>query len=96
MRLVKEGSQMRDHDAFAAIALSAKIAALLGGHPAAVQGAALADCLAIWLAGHWCEGEAERHDLREELLTMHLEKVRELIPVNEEILTRDKKTPERS
>ena len=75
---------MKDDDAFAPAALSAKLAPLLAGYPAMVQGGALADLLAIWLAGHWCEGEAERHDLREELLAMHIEKVRELIPVNDE------------
>jgi hypothetical protein len=28
----------------------------LAGHPAEIQGAALADCLAIWLAGHQSRG----------------------------------------
>jgi hypothetical protein len=48
---------------------------LLGGQHPAVQGAVIADLLAIWLAGH-------DHDIREALLDSHLGHVRELIPVN--------------
>ena len=44
-----------------------------------VQSATLADLLAIWVAGH-------APALREEILAMHIQFVRELIPVNEEIL----------
>ena len=53
-----------------------RIRPILGGHHPAVQGAVLADLLAIWLAGH-------QADLREALLDVHIEKVRELVPVNE-------------
>ena len=35
-----------------------QIAPLLAGRPAVVQGAALADLTAIWLAGHLIEGDA--------------------------------------
>jgi hypothetical protein len=48
---------------------------LLAGHHPAAQGAALADLLAIWLAGH-------EHSLREPLLNNHVVRVRELVPVN--------------
>lgn len=51
---------------------------LAGKHPG-IQGAVLADCLAIWLAGH-------PKELRDDLLKMHLEKVAELVPVNAKIL----------
>ena len=53
-----------------------RIRPILGGHHPAVQGAVVADLLAIWLAGH-------QADLREALLDVHIEKVRELVPVNE-------------
>jgi hypothetical protein len=48
---------------------------LLGGQHPAVQGAVIADLLAIWLAGH-------QHDIREALLDSHIQHVRELVPVN--------------
>lgn len=52
---------------------------LAGRHPAVI-GAALADLLAILLAGHR-GGDAEV--LREHILAQHIEHVRMLIPVNE-------------
>ena len=51
---------------------------LAGKHPA-LQGAVLADCLAIWLA-------SQPKDARDDLLKMHIEKVAELVPVNAKIL----------
>ena len=52
-----------------------RIRPILGGHHAAVQGAVVADLLAIWLAGH-------QADLREALLDKHIDTVRELVPAN--------------
>lgn len=52
---------------------------LLAGKHAAVQGATLADLLAIWLAGHPPE-------VREEMLAMHVAEVRNLIPPNAAII----------
>src|SRR5262245_21904161 len=52
----------------------------LAGRPPAIQGAALADLLAIWLAGHPAE-------VREALLAEHISTVRELVPINAAILT---------
>ena len=49
---------------------------MLAGKTPEVQGAVLADLLAIFLAGHHPE-------LREQLLTMHIEGVRKLIAPNE-------------
>ena len=51
----------------------------LAGHLPEIQGAVLADLLAIWLAGH-------APGIREEILALHLDAVRDLIPVNEKIL----------
>lgn len=45
---------------------------LAGKHPS-IQGAALADCLAIWLAGYYPK------EMRDNLLKMHLEHVAELV-----------------
>jgi hypothetical protein len=62
---------------------------LLAGEPPSIQGAAIADLLAIWLAGHFAGGAAENAALRDELLTAHIAVVRALIPENEaEILSR--------
>jgi hypothetical protein len=52
---------------------------LLAGKDPAIQGAVLADLLAIFLAGHHPE-------LREDILELHIDAVRELIPVNEAAL----------
>jgi hypothetical protein len=56
---------------------------LLAGKPAPVQGAALADLLAIWLAGHWAGNRAETARLRADLLKAHVATVRKLIHENE-------------
>jgi len=45
---------------------------ILAGHSPAVQGAALAECLAMWLAGH-------TQTMRTEMLTGHLVLVRDLV-----------------
>jgi hypothetical protein len=60
---------------------------LLAGHPPDVQGAALAELLATWLAGHWIpESAADTHELRESLLVTHLSMVRKLTSVNAALL----------
>lgn len=55
---------------------------LLTDHPSAIQGAALADLLAIWLAGHITADPTETAKARERLLAMHMTLVRQLIRVN--------------
>jgi hypothetical protein len=52
-----------------------RVCPILAGHHPGIQGAALADLLAIWLAGHPPE-------VREGLLTFHIAQVRQLIAVN--------------
>ena len=49
---------------------------LLAGHDPAWQSAVLADLLSLWVAGH-------RPDVREDVLAMHIELVRKLIPASE-------------
>ena len=49
---------------------------LLAGHDPAWQSAVLADLLSLWVAGH-------RPDVREDVLAIHIELVRKLIPASE-------------
>ena len=57
-----------------------QIGALLARRHEAIQGAVLADLLAIWLAGHFPA------EIREVLLEAHLNTVRALIVPNEKII----------
>jgi hypothetical protein len=55
----------------------------LAGLPPHLQGAILADLLALWLAGHHVAGdERATGELRWRLLESHLELVKKLIPEN--------------
>jgi hypothetical protein len=73
-------------------AITDKIRPLLAGVDAAVAGAVLADLTATLLAGHiyfddaGIIGRAETDQLREDLLTGHVDAVRALIPINEAII----------
>jgi hypothetical protein len=51
-----------------------------------VQGAILADLLSLWLPGH-------APQLREEVLAMHVEKVRELVAPSEAEIFADRPMP---
>jgi hypothetical protein len=68
--------------------ISLNLQPMLKGRDPAVQGAVLADLAAIWLAG-WPPAA------REELLDMHVQKIRELIDVNEKIIFGEKGHPQR-
>jgi hypothetical protein len=64
-----------------------QIKPLLAGRPPEMQGAILADLLAIWLAGHHVEGDEDAtRKLRAEMLAMHCTEVRQLTMVNAKIL----------
>jgi hypothetical protein len=64
-----------------------QIRPLLAGLESHVQGAILADLLAMWLAGHGVRGDsAATDDLREDLLDAHLGIVTQLIPENAKLL----------
>jgi hypothetical protein len=68
-----------------AYALSRALAKKLVGKSVQVQGAVLADLLAIWLAGHVNLDNPDDSDaIREELLAAHLVAVRALVPINYE------------
>jgi predicted Abi (CAAX) family protease len=57
-----------------------QIKPILAGKPHVIQGAVLADCLAIWLASMMPK------EAREIALKLHLEKVAELVIINANIL----------
>jgi hypothetical protein len=64
-----------------------RVRPLLGGHAAEIQGAALADLLAIWLAGHHVAGDEDAtRTMRAVLLAMHCAEVRKLTTVNAKII----------
>jgi hypothetical protein len=66
-----------------AIELARVISLLLAGRAQDVQGAALADLLAMWLAGHVIRGDPKKTaGLREVMLQAHLKAVRALIEPN--------------
>ena len=55
----------------------------LAGKSPQVQGAVLADLLAIWLAGHHVADDADAtRKMRAEMLALHCQAVRQLVPVN--------------
>lgn len=56
-----------------ALDLASEIEPMMKGHDAGVQGAALAQLLAIWVCGH-------PEEAREGLIEMHLVGVRSMIP----------------
>lgn len=59
----------------------------LAGRAPEVQGAILADLLAIWLAGHQVAGDSEAtRKLRGAMLAMHLMAVEQLVPINARII----------
>jgi hemerythrin len=70
------------HEARRAQELVEAIKPILAGEAPHIQGAALADLLAMWLAGHVAVGDPEASQaMRETLLTAHIEAVRDLVPV---------------
>jgi hypothetical protein len=78
---------MNGHDAHAVTAMVEQIKPVLAGRQAPLQGAALADCLAIWLAGHHVEGDIDAtRALRAELLALHCQSVRQLVELNARIM----------
>lgn len=59
---------------------------ILAGEDPALIGAALADLLAIWVAGHVGEDEQETQAYRDLLLNTHMDAVRQLVPPNAAII----------
>jgi hypothetical protein len=61
-----------------------RIRPILGHRPPEIQGAILADLLAMWLAGHVAEDADTTRTLRADLLAMHCTAVRQLTELNDE------------
>jgi hypothetical protein len=76
------------------VRLVERINPILAGQPSVIQGAALADLLAIWLAGHVYEGlPSTTATMREALLLAHVEHVRALVSVNARMMGTSGKPP---
>jgi hypothetical protein len=72
---------LTDDDVTLVESLLREIGPLLDDKPPAVQVTALAYLLAMWLAGHVnLDSQCETAASREELLTLHVETVRALVP----------------
>jgi hypothetical protein len=89
MFAASELASLRDdakRDADEAMALVKKIRPLLAGKDPNVQGAVLADLLAMWLAGHVQLGDPEATKrIRQEMLELHIVGVKTLIDINYQI-----------
>lgn len=72
------------------VALLERIRPIMAGHQPEVQGAVLADCLAMWLAGyHVPRNTKATRKIRDELLAIHAQQVAKLIPINAQLLGTD-------
>jgi hypothetical protein len=77
---------MPSEQATEVLALVREIRPLLAGRDASVQGAVLADLLAMWLAGHVQLGEPEATKrIRARMLETHIVGVKALIDINYQI-----------
>jgi hypothetical protein len=64
-----------------------RIMPMLAGRPPELQGAVVADLLAMWLAGDLVPSDPEAtREIRERILAEHVEAVRELIQVNTKMM----------
>ena len=85
------GGQISE-EAREAMRLAVTISRPLAGQPPMVQGAALADLVATWLAGHIVQGDRKAtNQLRQALLEGHIAAVRELLPVNAARIHKDQR-----
>jgi hypothetical protein len=72
------------HEIFRAVE---RIRPILAGRPPEMQGAILADLVAMWLAGHQCAGDKYlTRQLREGLLARHCTAVLHLVEIEAKIL----------
>jgi hypothetical protein len=75
--------QDAEKDADLALDLVQECSRHFAGKPSDVQGAALADLLALWLAGHVIVGNPRATErLRRKMLDMHLKTMWDLVPIN--------------
>jgi hypothetical protein len=84
---------MRDllTDTFKSEALAKRCYPIFAGQDPTLVAAALAELLALLLAGHFDPGDPEgTQAIRDELLALHIETVKKLVPVMEAMRTRPK------
>ena len=62
------------------------IGPLLRGRGPFVQSAVLADLVAMWLAGHIGTTPEQTAEIRETMLALFIEAVRDMIPLNEQMI----------
>jgi hypothetical protein len=68
------------------LAVAERIKPILAHHHPTLQGAVLAELLSIWIAGHVADTKGNTRKLRKEVLNMHVEQVRKLIPINAKMI----------
>jgi hypothetical protein len=71
-----------DEDVEAVLALVSAVKPFFVGESPQVQGAALADLTALWVAGHVTPDPRKTHAYWERTLALHLEGIWKLIPIN--------------
>jgi hypothetical protein len=84
---------MRDflNDTLKAEALAKQCYPIFAGQDPNVVAAALAELLALLLAGHFVPGDpADTQAMRDDILALHIETVKKLVPVMEAMRTRPK------
>jgi hypothetical protein len=80
---------MTDHDTLKAEDLAKQCYPVFAGQDPTLVAGALAELLALLLAGHFDPGDpAGTQAMRDALLTLHIETVRKLVPVMEAMRTR--------
>lgn len=72
-----------DEQVHAVEAIYEKVRPLFAGQAPMVVGAVLAELLATWLASHTCGEPGPNKKYRDELIRLHIAKVRQLIPIME-------------
>ena len=74
-------------DLDAVLALVEAVKPFFEGKPPEVQGAALAEMLSVWLAGHVNQDNPDKSDrVRKAVLELHLKAVWRLVPINYEMV----------
>jgi hypothetical protein len=66
--------------------LTIAIEPLLKGRGPFVQSAVLADLVAMWLAGHIGQTPEQTAEIRDTMLALFVEAVRDMIPLNEQMI----------
>ena len=75
-----------DEEALRVRELVERLGVLLHGEGPHVQSAALADLLAMWIAGHFGDSPVATTAVRSQLLRDHMRLVRDLIRPNEQMI----------